>query len=75
MRESQVELENLQVQRCTWRRKVQLHLPQLHHGDLQLLDDQVVAVEERLSDSFLKKLSQLLQRHLQQPLCEEQTAG
>lgn len=57
------------MQLRTWRRKVQLHLPQLRHGGLKLLDDHVVAVEERLRDPLLQELSELLQRHLQQTLC------
>lgn len=55
----------------TWRRKVQLHLPQLSHGGLQLLHDDVITVEEGLSDPLLKKLPKLLQGHLQQALCSD----
>lgn len=52
----------------TWRWKVQLHLPQFSHGRLKLLNDDIVAVKERLSDFLLKEVSQLLQGHLQQAL-------
>lgn len=53
---------------CTWRRQVQLHLAQLGHGGLQLLDDQVIADAVRGGDLFLQELPQILQAHFQQTL-------
>ena len=53
---------------CTWRGQLQLGSPQLGHGGLEVLDDQVVLQEEVLGQSDLQELHQPLHGQLHQVL-------